>query len=174
MARDEAVLADEYGRKHSRVLREARREQHAVVDLLRVLAVYLYPAGIALRHAVRMVAVYVDGRAERAVHQAEDDRRAEGGGDGEYLMHQRHAVCRRGRHHAPAGDGSSHAGRDGGVFAFDGDIFGIDLAVGDEIGETHGDLGGGRYRIRRYDVGIYLPHRLGEGEVAGGHDLLFT
>ena len=126
----EAVLRHEGRQQHARVLRDAKREQDGVDEVLVRLAVELQHGGVAQRQAVALVDPDVPRRAERAVGGDQDDRQAVVAGGEHVLGHVEQAVGGAGREGAGAGDGRADADAHGAVLG----LHRHDVALGERVG----------------------------------------
>ncbi len=163
----EAVEADEHREQDARVLGDPWRHDHQVVRLLRVLGEELDDAGVPDEHRVGVVAVDVDRPRERPVAERHHDRRAHRGGDVDHLGHQGKPLGGRRGHRATACERSADRSAHGGVLGLHVDDLGTRLPVRDELREGLDDRRLRSDRIHRHDVGIDLPHRVGNGLAAG-------
>ena len=167
VADDEPVHVDRDRQPHVLVLGDAVGHDRVVVGLLGVLGKELDPAAVAHAHAVGVVAVDVEGRGQRPVHQRHQDRQAVARGDMQHLPHEGKALGAGGGRHAAARGRCADAGAHGAVLALHEDRLGIHLAVRNERGERFHDARGRRDGIRRHDIGIQLAERFGNRLVAG-------
>ena len=162
-----AVVHVRDGQAHVHVLGDADRHDAVVVGLLVVLAVELYPAGVAAAHGVAVVAVDVDGPREGAVHRGHDDGQAVAGGYEEHLPHEGVALGGGGGHGARARGRRADDGAHGRVLRLHRDELRGHLAVGHYLRVQLHDLGLRGDGVGAHHVGVYLAHRLGDGLVTG-------
>ncbi len=116
---DEAVHAHHH--RARKLLGEAERLDVQIERLLVGFGVELDPAGVAHRHAVRVIVPDVDRGADRAVADRHHDRQAETGGVVDRLRHEQQplaAGCRVGAH---AGGRGADRHRKRGELGFDVD-----------------------------------------------------
>ena len=159
---DEAVHADHD--RERELLGEPESLDVQVRGLLVGLGVELDPARVALRHRVRVVVPDVDRRADRAVGDRHDDRQAEARGVVERLDHEQQALARGRGVGAGAGRRGADGDRHGGELGLDVDVLARrQLAGPDEPGECLDDVGLGRDRIGRDDLGAAQGDGLSDG-----------
>ena len=127
---DEAVHADHH--RARQLLGQPERLDVQVERLLVRLGEELDPAGIAHRHAVRMVVPDVDRRADRAVADGHHDGKPEARGVVDRLGHEQQALARRRGVRARAGGGGADGDRHRRELRFDVD----ELAAG-ELARLH-------------------------------------
>ena len=149
------------------VFRNGESLNVVIVGFLIVFGINLDPSCVSGAHAVRVVAVDIDGTGKRAVYQGQDQRQAVGGRQQQFLPHECQA-CGGGRCHGPGTGrfGSDRRGH-GGVLALNRYEFCIDLSVGNIGGDHLGNLGGRRDREGGHDIRIHLPDCVGDCLVSG-------
>jgi len=139
VGQDEAVVADHDGAIDR--FGDPVGLDYRIEDLLIVTAVDLDPAGVTLGEGVLLVVEDRPGRPDAAVYAAHDDGKPGAGGPVELLVHVEQAVGAGGGEHPGAHCGSGDAYGQGRMFPFDPDVFGLQFAALDVLGEDLRQLG---------------------------------
>jgi len=159
---DEPIQAVHDRKADVHVLSDPEGHDGVVVGLLDVLGEKLYPAAVPRAHGVGVIAMDVDGSGQGPVGHGHDHRKAHGSSDVKHLPHECQAGRCGGGHCSRARGAGADADAHGAVLRFRAHVLGIDLSVGDIVGERLNDDGLWSYRVRCADIRVDLFPRKGD------------